>query len=234
MAAAPLIIAVMIVILALVASAIAEFAAWHVRIRRHLRHDLSTALAVVKMAVQRGLNDEADKHISTISAWLSPGHVATIKLRRFTKAVTSLVGYAHGSDILYDDDGDFEVTTSPSDVHRALLNALINATEAQRVSGSDGYVKVHVGSDFIRITNSANHRDRSMVLRSNGSTKGDGRGTGRGSIAKSVARIGWTVEYAIEDESVVTTLHWTNKGTCEQGIKGEQTNVRDQAEMLPN
>ncbi|NIO17191.1 MAG: hypothetical protein GTN70_09365, partial [Deltaproteobacteria bacterium] len=204
----------------------AEFAAWHVRIRRHLRHDLSTALAIVKMAVQRGFNDEADKHISTISAWLYPGNVATIKLRRFTKAVTSLVGYAHGSDILYDDDGDFEVTTSPSDIHRALLNALINAAEAQRVSGSDGDIRVHVGSDFIRITNPANRKDRRMVLRSNGSTKGNGRGTGRGSIARSVARIGWTVEYAVEGETVVTTLRWPDVECYDQDDEGAKDDVQ--------
>lgn len=188
---------------------LALFASWRIRLDRHLKHDVANQVAVVRLAHHVGNEDDVDAHLSTLCAYLRPGMIARVKLRRFVKSVASLVALAHECKIDVYAPDDIEITVMPGELHRALTNALINAAEARRQSRDSALVQIKVRGNSLVIINPANKRDRRTVITTDrGSTRSKSRGSGRESIRRCCERMGWRVEYAVSGRAVITTLRW--------------------------
>lgn len=211
--------AALIVLLTAVFYVLAQINADNNELRRCKLHDLRNELVLIRGTLDmlvatmddppKRLIDLQDS-VATVCALLRHEEETRtrIRLRRYVRAMIMRMIYVHGQVIEFSDRADPRVQVTPVDLQRLLLNLLLNAIQARLASGCDEPVHVTLTDSEITIANPASESDRRTVLRRGASTKGLGHGYGRSSVTRSADRLSWSVQYAVEGNTVTVTLRW--------------------------
>jgi signal transduction histidine kinase len=235
---------VIVALLALFA-VVALIRADNIELRRYKIHDLNNELLLIRGSLDLliEMTDDPPKRLLDLQdsvvtlcalAQENEERRTRIRLRRYLRAMVARVCCVHGEVIECDDPADPRIEVVPIDLRRLLLNLLLNAVQARETSGCEDLVQVTLAETYIQIRNPAKERDRKMVLRRSGSTKGVGRGSGRGSIARSARILEWSVQFAVDGQTVVVTLRWGRDGCYAVGEDEEGKAHAHRPEERPN
>lgn len=205
-----LILAVMVGLSAWASYFLLLFAAWRVRVLKHLIHDLTGTLTIVKIARDLGNEKGTDVGLGVLIALLKPCSSEVVKLRSLVKSVIGLFEVPPLCELHWDLDGNIQVKVQPRSVHALVANLLTNAIEGAQAVPAETREPITVALDDKRlvIRNVATEASREALRAGPGTTtkNGNGHGIGRRSIERCCQALNWTVETEIEGRFVVTTV----------------------------
>lgn len=180
-------------------------------------HDLAGTVLVIRLARDVGDEEGVIAGLDVLGAFLQPDEIKTIRLRRLVRSMVLLVSRSIDFMVGFDSITDTTVTVRPAHLHALIVNILLNATEAAALTDKP-FVNVVLHKDRLVIENSANERDRKLIVSpiKDISTRGSRRGIGRRSIERCCYVMGWDIEYATTDDKVIVIVSWPD----EKGVIG--------------
>jgi hypothetical protein len=202
------------------------FAAWRVRVLKHLIHDLTGTLTIVKIAREIGNEKGTDVGLGVLIALLKPCSSEVVKLRSLVKSVIGLFEVPPLCKLDWDLDGNIQVKVQPRSVHALVANLLTNAIEGAQAVPAETREPITVALDDERlvIRNVATKASREALRAGTTTKNGNGHGIGRRSIERCCQALNWTVETEIDGRFVVTTVSGfkaVKKGELENGESKE-------------